>query len=168
MTVGTTKQNFAIVPLAASGNLCLYSLTGANLKVDVLGYFGPTRPHTMVPSSPTRVVDTRDTTRLMMNLGTQGHALPAFATRTIALAGQRNIPAGASVLSVNVTAASPSGTGAITLWDCSTQPSSQSVNFRAGHTVTTSIQVQLSANGSLCMRSTATTHVIIDVTGWWI
>jgi hypothetical protein len=168
MTVGTTKQNFAIVPLAASGNLCLYSLTGANLKVDVLGYFGPTRPHTMVPSSPTRVVDTRDTTRLMMNLGTQGHALPAFATRTIALAGQRNIPAGASVLSVNVTAASPSATGAITLWDCSTQPSSQSVNFRAGHTVTTSIQVQLSANGSLCMRSTATTHVIIDVTGWWI
>ncbi len=168
ITVGTTKQNFAIVPLAASGNLCLFALSAMNLKVDVLGYFGPTRPHTMVPSSPTRVVDTRDATRLMMNVGTQGHALPAFATKTIALAGQRGIPAGASVLSVNVTAATPVGTGAITLWDCSTQPPSQSLNFRAGHTVTTSIQVQLSSNGSLCMRSTATTHVIIDVTGWWI
>ncbi|MFM2076731.1 MAG: hypothetical protein RJA49_621 [Actinomycetota bacterium] len=166
-TVNTTKQNFAIVPLSAAGTMCIYVLKGMHVKVDVLGYFGPSGPHTMVPSSPTRVVDTRDVTRTQMNLGTRGNALPAYAIKTLQLAGQRGIPSTASVISLNVAAVTPTGTGSLTMWDCSSQPPIQTLNFRVGRTVATGVQVQLSKTGTLCIRSTVKTHLIIDVTGWW-
>lgn len=166
-TVGTTKQNFAIVPLSAAGELCLFTLQATDLKVDVLGYFMPNSPHTMIPTTPTRVTDTRETIRPLMNLGMGGTALPANTTKTLALAGQRGIPASATVVSVNVAAVAPGATGSVTLWGCGTQPLIQSVNFSGGRTVATGIQVQLSDTGTMCIRSTASTHLVIDVTGWW-
>ncbi len=167
-TVGATKQNFAIVPLSANGQLCLFSLQATDLKVDVLGYFMPSSPHTMIPSTPTRVTDTRDLLRPLMNLGTGGAMLAANVTKTLSLAGQRGIPANATVVSVNVAAVAPGATGSVTLWGCGTEPQIQSVNFAGGRTVATGIQVQLSNAGELCVRSTANTHLVIDVTGWWV
>lgn len=167
-TVGTTKQNFAIVPLSAAGQLCLFSLQATDLKVDVLGYFMPSSPHTMIPSTPTRVTDTRDQLRPLMNLGTGGSMLTANTTKTLSLGGQRGIPANATVVSVNVAAVAPGATGSVTLWGCGSEPQVQSVNFAGGRTVATGIQVQLSSAGELCVRSTADTHLVIDVTGWWV
>ncbi len=166
-TVGTTKQNFAIVPLSASGMLCVYTLKAMDVKVDVLGYFTPSGPHTMVPSTPTRVIDTRDLYRTQMNMGTSGGVLPANTTKVLQLAGQRGIPANASVMSVNVAAVTPTGTGSLTLWDCSAQPDIQTVNYRTSRTVANGVQVQLSTGGAMCIRSTVATHLVIDVTGWW-
>ncbi|MFZ4718603.1 MAG: CAP domain-containing protein [Ilumatobacteraceae bacterium] len=164
---GTVKQNFAIVRLPASGDLCLFTATGMHLKVDVMGYFTPGAPHTMVPTTPTRVVDTRDKARPQMNLGLRGYMVPAGVTERVRLAGDRNIPSSASVISANVTVVTPSASGSITLWDCGTQPAVKSVNFRVGRNVANGLQLQLSAGGELCMRSTQPTHVVLDVTGWW-
>jgi hypothetical protein len=147
--------------------LCLFTLQATDLKVDVLGYFMPNSPHTMIPTTPTRVTDTRETLRPLMNLGMGGTALPANTTKTLALAGQRGIPANATVVSVNVAAVAPGATGSVTLWGCGTQPLIQSVNFSGGRTVATGIQVQLSNTGTMCISSTASTHLVIDVTGWW-
>lgn len=166
-TVGTTKQNFAIVPLSPSGAMCLYTLRALHLKVDVLGYFAAGGPHTMIPTTPTRVVDTRDVYRAEMNLGTRGHRLTAYTTKRLQLGGQRGIPADASVISVNVAAVTPGSSGSLTMWDCSSIPPIQSVNFRTGRTVATGVQARMSADGALCIRATADTHVVIDVTGWW-
>jgi hypothetical protein len=102
-----------------------------------------------------------------MNLGTRGGALPAYAIKTLQLAGQRGIPSTASVISVNIAAVTPSGTGSLTMWDCGSQPPIQTLNFRTGRTVATGVQVQLSRTGTLCIRSNVKTHLIIDVTGWW-
>lgn len=165
-TVGTTKQNFAVVPLDADGNLCLYTHQAMDVKVDVLGYFMATAPHTMIPTTPTRVADTRDLYRTEMNLGTGGSALPAFQTKTIQLAGQRGIPSNATVVSVNVAVVAPGSVGSLTMWGCGDQPAIQSVNY-ANRTVANGIQVQLSAGGGLCVQTTTDTHLIIDVTGWW-
>jgi hypothetical protein len=165
-TIGATKQNFAIVPLDGNGSLCMYSHQPMDAKIDVLGYFMPSAPHTMVPSTPTRVADTRDAYRTEMNLGTGGYPLPAFQTKTIVLAGQRGIPANATVVSVNVAVVAPGATGSLTMWGCGSQPAIQSVNY-ANRTVANGIQVQLSAEGALCLQTTTPTNLIIDVTGWW-
>jgi hypothetical protein len=165
-TIGTTKQNFAIVPLDGNGSLCMYSHQPMDAKIDVLGYFMPSAPHTMVPSTPTRVADTRDPYRTEMNLGTGGYPLPAFQTKTIVLAGQRGIPANATVVSVNVAVVAPGATGSLTMWGCGSQPAIQSVNY-ANRTVANGIQVQLSDDGALCLQTTTQTNLIIDVTGWW-
>jgi hypothetical protein len=162
-----TKQNFAIVKLPANGDLCVYVPTGMHVKLDVLGYFGADSPHTMTPTTPTRVVDTRDSTRALMNMGTAGFPLAANTTKTITLAGDRGIPTDASVISANVTVVSPGGTGSLTMWDCGTQPPIQSLNYRQGRSVANGVQVQLSTTGTVCIRSTAATHVVVDVTGWW-
>ncbi len=166
-STGVTKQNFAIVSLSSGGDLCVYTPRALHMKVDVMGFFTSSNPHAMVPTTPTRVIDTRDKYRPLMNFGLGGVQLPAGTTKTLQLAGDRNIPIGASVISANVTIVAPSAGGSVTLWDCGTQPPIQSVNFSKGHTVANGLQVQLSTSGTLCIRSTAATHVVIDVTGWW-
>ena len=46
------KQNFAIVPISASGKLCFYTFTGVHMRVDVLGYFTGGGAGSIVPTSP--------------------------------------------------------------------------------------------------------------------
>ena len=166
-TVGTTKQNFAIVPLSPSGEMCLYTMKATDVKIDVLGYFTPSAAHTMIPTTPTRVIDTRENSRVELNFGNAGGMIPANTTQTLQLAGQRGIPANATVVSVNVIAVDPSAAGSMTFWDCTAIPPIQSINFSIGKIVANAIQVQLSAGGTMCVRSTVPTHVVIDVTGWW-
>jgi hypothetical protein len=167
-TVGTTKSNFAIVPLSPAGLMCLYSLTAVDVKVDVLGYFMRGLPHAMIPSTPTRVVDTRDANRPPMNFGNGGDMVPANVTQTITLAGQRGIPANATDVSINIVAVAPSAAGSLTVWDCGAMPSTRAITFPAGTNVANAMQARLSPTGTLCVSSTAATHIVIDVTGWWI
>jgi hypothetical protein len=166
-TVGTTKSNFAIVPLSPAGLMCLYTLTAVDVKIDVLGYFMYGLPHAMTPSTPTRVIDTRDGTRAPMNFGNGGNMVPANVTQTITLAGQRGIPANASDVSINIVAVDPTAPGSITVWDCGAQPATQAITFTPGRNVANSMQARLSASGQLCVSSTAATHIVIDVTAWW-
>ncbi len=166
-SAGVTKQNFGIVPLSANGDLCMYVHQSMDVKIDVLGYFTAGAPTMIVPSTPTRVTDTRDLYRTEMNLGTGGAAMAAGQTKTLVLAGQRGIPANAKAVSVNVTAVTPGGSGSLTVWGCGTQPPVKSINFTSGKTVANGMQVQLSAGGAICVRSTTATHLVIDVTGWW-
>lgn len=165
--VGTTKSNFAIVPLSATGDLCLYTKTELDMKVDVLGYFTGGGTGTIVPASPTRVTDTRDLYRSEMNLGTGGQALQANTTATLRLAGKRGIPTTAKAVSLNVTIVNPVGNGTITVWGCGTKPGVDSVSFSTSKTVANGVQVKLSATGDICMNSTTMTHLVIDVAGWW-
>jgi hypothetical protein len=167
-TVGTTKSNFAIVPLSPAGLMCLYSLTAVDVKVDVLGYFMGGLPHMMIPSTPTRVIDTRDATRSAMNFGNGGSNIPANVTQTITLAGQRGIPANASDVSISVIAVDPAEPGSLTVWDCGAMPATQTITFVPGRNVANSMQAKLSATGTLCVSTTADTQLVIDVTGWWV
>ncbi|HAP75368.1 MAG TPA: hypothetical protein DCR14_04730 [Acidimicrobiaceae bacterium] len=166
-TVSATKQNFAIVPIPASGEVCFYTHSATDMRIDVLGYFTGSGDGTIVPATPTRVTDTRDVYRVEMNLGTDGAMLPANTTKELQLAGERGIPAGIAAVSLNLTVVFPASGGSITIWECGTQPPVKSITFSSGKTVANGVQVRLSPNGSLCVRSTATTHLVMDVTGWW-
>ncbi len=166
-TTGVTKQNFAIVSMPASGEICFYTSQAMDLRIDVLGYFTGAGPGTIIPAAPTRVTDTRDLYRDDMNLGTDGGMLPANTTKELPLAGARGIPSDAVAISLNLTVVFPAGGGSITVWGCGTQPPVKSVTFSSGKTVANGVQVDLSATGSICVRSTANTHLVMDVTGWW-
>lgn len=164
---GTTRQNFAIVKLNAAGELCLYTPTRVDMKVEVMGWFKSTNPHMMVPTTPTRLIDTRDT-RPEMNLGTGGIRLQGGVQKEITLAGSRGLPADASVLFVNVTIASPANNGTISFSDCSASPHVESITYQRLRNVSAGLQVQLSPTGSLCVKSTQAVHVIVDIAGWWV
>jgi hypothetical protein len=163
----TTRQNFAIVPMSASGELCFFAFSAMHMKVDVLGYFTDGGAGKIVPTSPTRVTDTRDKYRNAMNLGTSGGTLQANQVYTLQLGGQRGIPSTAKAVSLNVTVAYPVGSGTVTVWGCGSEPNVDSVTFSTSKNIANGAQVALSSNGSICLSSTNRTHLVIDVTGWW-
>jgi len=164
---GSIKSNFAIVPLSATGELCVFTSKSVDLKIDVMGYFTMSGTGTIVPTSPTRVTDTRDVYRTEMNLGTGGGRLAANTTITLDLAGERGIPVNAKAVSLNVTVVSPNAAGTITVWGCGNEPDVDSLSFPTNKVVANGMQVKLNTAGQICVRSTVTTHLVIDVTGWW-
>ena len=163
----TVRSNFGFVPLAANGELCVFNLRSVDLKVDVIGYFTTSGSGTFVPATPTRVTDTRDQYRTLMNLGTNGQRMAPGATLTLDLQGERGIPSTAKALSLNVTVVAPTTAGAITVRACGATTPTNSISFEANRTTPSGMQVAFSSAGTICITTTASIHLVIDVTGWW-
>lgn len=132
---------------------------------------GPVTPTTPLPSTvalgpaaglqplpPTRLVDTR--TRLGAVRLTAGVVTP------LVLAGKLGVPADASALSANLTVVAPDQGGYLTAAPCgASMPDVSSLNFSARQVVANAAVLPLSADGRLCVVSTANTDLLIDVSG---
>jgi PKD repeat protein len=122
-TAGRTVANSVIVPVGSDGAIDL-DLNGttvgpADLIVDVTGYFSADNPNAYVPVTPTRLLDTRNTTALGPN---------ATAVTVAALTGTTDV--------VNVTVTEPTGTGFITAYSGNPPaPDVSTVNYTPGATV---------------------------------
>jgi hypothetical protein len=164
------RPNLVVTPLAADGTVCFWSLFQTDLVVDVTGYLanlGGEAPTTFTSTTPFRFLDTRDPVRASVNAGTRGEPLQAGQVLEVPVAGLRGIAADATGLSLNLTITDPEGTGFLTAWPCGPLPLASTANFRRGEIVANAAQLPLSADGSLCIFSPVTTHVVIDVNGWW-
>ncbi|MBP9114483.1 MAG: hypothetical protein KBF88_16830 [Polyangiaceae bacterium] len=72
----------------------------------------------------------------------------------------------AEVVDVNVTAVSPASPGYLTVYPCSAGlPLASTLNFSAGQVIPNRTTVAVDAAGELCVFSSASTDVILDVTG---
>jgi hypothetical protein len=77
------------------------------------------------------------------------------------------VPADASAAIVNVAVIGPSGVGHVTAHPCLSKPPNASLlNYSAGQVIANGAIVKLSATGSLCVTTHATTDLIIDATGY--
>lgn len=161
-----SKANLAIVPLSSTGELCVYTHVGTGLQIDVIGWF-TSSGGAMSPTSPTRLTDTRDPYRTEMNAGTGGVRINAGQTVTLQYGGVRGIPSTAKALSLNVAVTGEAGNGMLTVWPCGNRPNTASMTFMTSTDTANAMQSKLSSSGTLCVYSTATTHVVIDVNGWW-
>jgi hypothetical protein len=111
--------------------------------------------------TPTRILDTRR--------GLGGSVVPAGATLSLQVAGRAGIPpGGVQAVTMNVTATGSQGDGYMTVWPCDQpQPNVSNLNFRHGIDVPNLVTVKLSAAGTVCFFSTATTHVLADAALWF-
>lgn len=122
-TPGQTVANAVIVPVGSDGAIDL-DLNGttvgpADLIVDVSGYFSADNPNAYVPVTPTRLLDTRNTSPVGPN---------ATALTVAALTGTSDV--------VNVTVTQPTGTGFITAYSGNPPaPNVSTVNYTPGVTV---------------------------------
>ncbi|MCB1002020.1 MAG: CAP domain-containing protein [Acidimicrobiales bacterium] len=164
---GRDRANLVVVPLAADGSVCFFSERPVDLVVDVTGYLADDAPATFTASTPFRFVDTRDHVRAEVNAGSRGLSLQGGREIEVPIAGRRGVPAGVTGVSVNVTITQPVGGGYLTAWPCGERPVASTANFARGDTVANAAHLPLSASGSLCLFSTTTAHVVIDVNGWW-
>jgi len=165
---GRTRPNMVTVPLSADGRVCLFSLNPVDLVADITGYYATNGASTFTPTTPFRLIDTRDRLRAEMNAGTAGQQVGAGQVVTLQIAGVRGVPAGATAVSVNITTTASSGNGYLTAWPCNDQPVASTANMRIDGAVSNGAQLPLSASGTLCVYAQNATHVVIDVNGWWV
>lgn len=156
-----TTTTFIPVSASTNGKARIFVSRSANVRVDVLGYF-QADPSGMggwyMGVGPERVLDTRS-----------GPKPVAGASVAVPVAGSHGIPPeGASAVFVNSTSAQSVGTGSI----------ATGAEADDGHFISTSIPIagppvaagtlaRLTQDGQLRLHTTASTHLIADVAGWF-
>ena len=167
---GDTRGNAVTVALDGSGNLgAVYKATpGAttNLVFDVTGYFLHDLTGTRyIPLEPVRLLDTRT------GNGLTGKFVSG-TPRPWDIAGIGGVPADAEAVTGNLTVVSQSKAGYVALGPTVTSnPPFSTLNFPLGDTRGNAVSVDLSDTGQLDAvykaASGATTHLILDVTGYY-
>src|SRR5262249_18972375 len=86
----------------------------------------------------------------------------------LTVAGRAGVPTGASSAVLNVTGTAPAGPGFVTVYRCGQPvPNASNLNFGAGQTVANAVATKLSASGQACLYTSVTTHLIVDVGGYF-
>ena len=170
-TTGQTISNLAIVPLGTNGTISLYNLTGTtHLIVDVLGWF-PTGP-SFNGTSPTELLETRTGP----GLGTIDGAFSGIgpvgpdSTLVLPIAGRGNVPTtGTASVVVNISVTEPTAPSFLTAYPTGgTRPNAANLTFTTGQTISNLAIVPLGTNGTISLYNlTGTTHLIVDVLGWF-
>ncbi len=149
--------NSVITPLATDGSFCVDASTATDLIIDVTGWIGANGATALDSIGSQRVVDSRT------GVGLNGQLRPGVRT-VIPLGGA--IDPTTKAVSINVTAVNPDAGGFLTVNDCmSTSTTTSSLNFAARETRGNNGIFALSSNQSLCVTSSARTHITIGVTG---
>jgi hypothetical protein len=155
----SSTQNFdtgqTIASFVPHGNSCIYSSERADYIVDYLG------ESPLQSISPTRILDTRDGT------GTTRQRLIAGQTLTTNISGKAGLPASLDAVAVSVTAVNPATAGFVTVYPCDqTRPQASNVNFAARQTIANAAFVSPTASGDLCLFSSATVDLLVDLAGY--
>ncbi len=146
--------NLVVTRPSADGVICLFSLADTDLVVDFAGAFEKGSGFDPV-DNPLRLVDTR------IGLGAPRQRLGAGEAMRVAVPGQT---LEAAVL--NLTAASPSGSGYLTVFPCDRdRPVASNVNYQRFDVVANLVAVRPDADGNVCVFSLAETDLVIDLAG---
>jgi hypothetical protein len=151
----TTVANHALVKPGPDGRVCVSTFADAHVLVDRTGWI-PAAGSGFVGITPTRAYDSRT-----------GAPIPPGGTATVALAGV-GVPGDAAAVVLNVTAVDPAGPGYLGVTPCPARAGDvSSVNYVAGQTVADLAVTPLGPGGTVCVSSFASSHVLVDVMGWF-
>ncbi|MEY2609861.1 MAG: hypothetical protein RLZZ128_510, partial [Actinomycetota bacterium] len=124
------------------------------------------------PITPTRVLDTRNTTEVTnstLRLTMEGSiaVVGESSTRTV-------VPTDASAVAINltVTGGRKNGNyGYVTAFPCTSDadlvPNASSLNFENGVDIANALNVTTSSNGSICLYVYGTADLIVDIAGYY-
>ncbi len=159
---GQTVPNLVTAKLGAGGRLSLYNASGTtHVIADVAGWYdnGSVAGARYHPVTPSRILDTRAT----------GPVGPGTAL-ALPVAGKGGVPAtGVSAVVMNVAVTGPTATGYLTVFPTGEPvPMTSNLNFTAGDTVPNLVTAKLGAGGGVQLyNAMGSTHVIVDVAGWY-
>ncbi len=163
---GQTVPNAVIAKVGAGGKVCLYVAESATqLIADVTGSFPPGSDYTSL--TPARLADTRTggTTADGKHAGSGARA--SGTTLELDVVGRGGVPANATTVVLNVTAAGPRGAGYVTVYPCDVpRPNASSLNFVEDRDVPNAVISQIGVGDTVCLYvAEATTDLIVDVVG---
>ncbi|HAP78359.1 MAG TPA: hypothetical protein DCR14_20040 [Acidimicrobiaceae bacterium] len=166
-TANVNAANLVIAPAGALGKVCIFTSAATQLLVDVVGYFDNEEwpaPSPLRTVNPARMVDTRPAGVTIdgqfRNLG----PVAANATNVYRIINRHPLSEG-QVAVLNVTVVNPPATGFVTVWSCEdTAPNASSLNYTAGVTRAVQVVTEVSVEGDVCVLSSQSAHIIVDVT----
>jgi hypothetical protein len=164
---GQTVANLAAVKVAAGGDVCFKSYAPTDLVVDLAGWYAPAGGSSFVTPDPVRLFDTRDPQTApggVVQRLAEGGELP------IQITGTGLVPAGATAVALNLTAADPSSDGYVKVYPCGgTPPVVSNVNYRIHQVAAANLAaVKLPPDGRVCFSSFAATDLVVDLAGWFV
>ncbi len=172
---GQTVPNLVIARVGDGGKVSIFNNLGnVDVVADTQGYFAapvavgnPLPGSVYFPASPARILDTRDGT------GVPGGAMGQLGTAgviDVQVTGAGGVPANATAVALNVTAAdSPGPDSYLTVYPTgTTRPLASNLNFVAGQTVPNLVIARIGAGGKVTIyNNLGSTVVVADVQGWF-
>ena len=171
---GRTKANAAIVPAnltSSDRSVDVFSTDNTDLILDVFGYYVPQTSASALayyPLPPCRVADTRSG---------NGGIMATAESRPFPIWGVCSVPNTAQAFALNLTALPPGstpGTGAsvplpfLTAWPTGqAQPVVSTLNATTGAVTANAAIIPAGASGNISVYVQSTTHLIIDVSGYY-
>jgi len=159
-TQGRNTPNSVHVRLDPQQRLCVYASVDTDVLVDVTGSYHAAATAGLHVVPPTRVANTTMS---------PGAPLAAGSTMVVVVADTAGVPAaGVDAVTLTVSVSAAAAKGWVTVWPCGqAMPVASTVNYVAGDSVANSATVPLGAAGAVCVYTSASTHLAVDVAGWW-
>ena len=167
-SAGDTVPNLVIVPLGGDGQVVLFTQLGANLVVDVVGWFTDanapaTSSGLFVPLAPERFLDSRSRTPF-------GKLWPG-QRNDLVVGGKGAVPStGVSAVVANLTSTDAVNPGYLTAWPAVTsQPLASNLNAPGGRgTVASLAFVAVGSTLAFSLYSQSGTDIIADIAGYFL
>lgn len=151
---GQTIANQVVARLGSTGRICVFTSAPTHLIVDAAGTFAGTSAPSML-DAPARLLDSRTTA-----------VVAAGSTTTVPVRGRSGIAGDARVAVLNVTVTQPVSAGFVTVYPCGAdRPNASNLNFVAGQTIANAAIAGIGSGGEVCLYSSATTHLVVDIAG---
>jgi hypothetical protein len=156
--------NLVVGKLSPSGTLCLQAFGSAtHLVADLNGTYEADGGLQVEPVVPTRIHDTR------MAIGTDTTTkVPAGQVVEVDVVGSGVVPEGAGAVTANFAVTQSTTGGYLTVFPCDEdQPTAANLNFGQGEAAANLVTAKLSPEGTVCVFSSAESHLIVDVAAWY-
>jgi GDSL-like Lipase/Acylhydrolase family len=161
--IGQTVPNLVVSKIGLGGKVCVVASAATELLVDASGFFTGTAG--FVPlSNPARILDSRPGSSTIDGQHSAVGIRAAGSTYELPVRGRAGIGTSAQSVVLNITVAGGTGDGYITVYPCgSAKPNASNLNFRTGQTIANAVISKVSATGTVCLFTSASTHLLADV-----
>jgi hypothetical protein len=165
---GQVTASAAVVPAGTQQSVSFFATNATGLVIDSSGYFaapGQANELLFVPTTPCRVVDTRNP-----NAPLGGPAIEAASSRTFPVRDSPcGLPPNAQAYVFNVTAIPTRSLGFLTVWPAGmATPWVSTLNAPRSSPVANLAIVPAGDSGSISVFASDQTHLVIDVTGYFV
>jgi len=166
-SAGETIPNLVITQIGTSGKVCVFTSGATHLIADLDGFYPVGSVYT--PLVPGRLLDSRTPASPTVDGTFQGIGIRGAGTTTeLQITSRHGVPVDAAAVVLNITATGALSGGFITVYPCgATQPNASNLNFSAGDTIPNLVITQVGAGGKVCLFTSADTHLITDLAGYY-
>ena len=162
---GATVANMAITRLGFGGAVCIITQSRTQLIADLSGYFAADSEYMAV--LPARLLETRMGETTVDGQSSGIGARSAGSVTAVQVVGRGGVPVDAATAVLNVTATGATADGYVTAYPCGGEPPlASTLNLSPGKTVANASIVGVGTSGSVCLYSSQTADLVVDVSGF--